>query len=65
VTQLPLPLEWLAYVTPLWHGVDLCRELTLGNVHFWRALGHVAYLSLFVVLGLIWGRRTYAARLLK
>jgi len=65
VTQLPLPLEWLAYVTPLWHGVDLCRELTLGTVHFWRALGHVAYLSLFVVVGLAWGRRTYTARLLK
>jgi len=65
VTQLPLPLEWLAHVTPLWHGVDLCRELTLGTVHFWRALGHVAYLSLFVVVGLAWGRRTYTARLLK
>jgi lipooligosaccharide transport system permease protein len=65
VTQLPLPLEWLAYVTPLWHGVDLCRELTLGTVHPWRALGHVAYLSLFVVVGLFWARRTYAARLLK
>ena len=65
VTQLPLPLEWLAYLTPLWHGVDLCRELTLGTVHFWRALGHVAYLSAFVVVGLLWARRTYAARLLK
>jgi len=36
-----------------------------GTVHFWRALGHVAYLSLFVVVGLAWGRRTYTARLLK
>jgi lipooligosaccharide transport system permease protein len=65
VTQLPLPLEVLAYLTPLWHGVDLCRELTLGTVHAWRALGHVAYLSAFVVGGLVWGRRTYAERLLK
>src|SRR6266571_2390811 len=40
VSRLPLPLEWLAYATPLWHGVDLCRELTLGNVHLLRALGH-------------------------
>jgi lipooligosaccharide transport system permease protein len=63
VTQLPAPLEWLAYATPLWHGVDLCRELTLGDVHPWRALGHVAYLLVFVVAGLIWARRTYARRL--
>ncbi len=64
VSRLPLPLEWIAYATPLWHGVDLCRELTLGNVHLLRALGHVAYLLLFVVAGYIWGQRTYTRRLL-
>jgi lipooligosaccharide transport system permease protein len=64
VSRLPLPLEWIAYATPLWHGVDLCRELTLGNVHLLRALGHAAYLLLFVVAGYIWGQRTYTRRLL-
>jgi lipooligosaccharide transport system permease protein len=64
VSRLPLPLEWIAYATPLWHGVDLCRELTLGNVHLLRALGHAAYLLLFVVGGYIWGQRTYTRRLL-
>ncbi|MFL5969471.1 MAG: ABC transporter permease [Gaiellaceae bacterium] len=63
VTQLPLPLELLAYLTPLWHGVDLCRELTLGDIHPWRALGHVAYLLPFFVGGLIWAQKTYARRL--
>jgi lipooligosaccharide transport system permease protein len=63
VTRLPVPLDWLAYATPLWHGVDLCRELTLGNVHLLGALGHVAYLLLFVVVGFVWGRRTYTQRL--
>jgi lipooligosaccharide transport system permease protein len=63
VSRLPLPLEWLAYATPLWHGVDLCRELTLGNVHLLRALGHAAYLLLFVVAGFVWGQRTYTRRL--
>ena len=63
VSRLPLPLEWLAYATPLWHGVDLCRELTLGNVHLLRALGHVAYLLLFVIAGLVWAERTYKQRL--
>lgn len=65
VSRLPLALEWVAYATPLWHGVDLCRELTLGTVHPLRALGHIAYLLVFVVVGLLWGERTYARRLLK
>jgi lipooligosaccharide transport system permease protein len=65
VSKLPLLLEWLAYATPLWHGVDLCRELTLGDVHPLRALGHLGYLSLFIVAGLTWADRTYAERLMK
>jgi lipooligosaccharide transport system permease protein len=65
VDRLPLPLEWVAYATPLWHGVDLCRDLTLGTVDALAALGHVAYLLLFVVTGLAWARRAYAQRLLK
>jgi hypothetical protein len=44
--------------------VDLCRELTLGNVHLLRAIGHVGYLLLFVVAGVVWGVRTYRKRLL-
>jgi lipooligosaccharide transport system permease protein len=65
VSRLPLPLEWLAYATPLWHGVELCRMFTLGHVDVVPALGHAAYLLLFVLIGLIWAQRTYAERLLK
>jgi lipooligosaccharide transport system permease protein len=65
VTRLPLPLEWLAYATPLWHGVELCRMFTLGDVHVVAALGHAAYLLLFVVIGFVWAQRTYARRLLR
>jgi lipooligosaccharide transport system permease protein len=65
VSGLPLPLAWLAYATPLWHGVDLCRDFTLGTFHPLRTLGHVAYLLVFVVVGLIWAERTYTRRLLR
>ncbi len=51
VTQLPDGIEWLAYVTPLWHGVALSRALCLGDVSFWPAMGHVAYLLLWIGVG--------------
>jgi lipooligosaccharide transport system permease protein len=65
VSRLPLPLEWLAYATPLWHGVELCRMFTLGAFEPLRVVGHTAYLLLFVIAGLIWAERTYTQRLLK
>src|ERR1700723_2139514 len=40
ISQLPLGLQYLAYATPLFHGVALCRDLTLGQVHLWVDLGH-------------------------
>src|SRR5207302_10604479 len=32
ISRLPVVLEWVARATPLWHGVDLCRGLTLGTI---------------------------------
>jgi lipooligosaccharide transport system permease protein len=52
VSRLPSVLEWIAYATPLWHGVDLCRGLTLGTIGGARAVGHVAYLIAWIVCGL-------------
>ena len=45
-------LQYVAYVTPLWHGVDLARQLTLGDVDLPSALGHLAYLLAFIAAGL-------------
>jgi lipooligosaccharide transport system permease protein len=65
ISRLPLPLEWVAYATPLWHGVDLCRGLTLGTIGPLRALVHVAYLLVWGIAGLVAADRTYARRLLR
>jgi lipooligosaccharide transport system permease protein len=64
VSQLPLAFELVAYVTPLWHGVALCRMLTLGDVDAAAALGHVAYLAAWAVVGFELARRAYRKRLL-
>jgi lipooligosaccharide transport system permease protein len=63
ISQLPRLLQYLAYVTPLFHGVALCRDLTLGQVHLWVDLGHAAYLCLLVAVGYAFCRRTFASRL--
>ena len=63
VEQLPTALQPIAYATPLWHGVDLCRTLALGTAEPLMTLAHVAYLGALVLLGVVWARRTYASRL--
>ena len=62
ISQLPTWLQVVAYVTPLYHGVALCRDLTLGQVD-WADLGHVAYLAAMILIGYAAGRRTFARRL--
>jgi lipooligosaccharide transport system permease protein len=63
ISQLPTVLQWLAYATPLFHGVALCRDLTLGRVDGWVDLGHAAFLSAWVLVGYVVGGRTYTRRL--
>jgi lipooligosaccharide transport system permease protein len=63
ITQLPAWIRPVAYATPLWHGVALCRALSLGSADLTGALGHAAYLIAITVLGLIAGERTYRRRL--
>ena len=63
VSQLPAWIRPVAYATPLWHGVALCRQLSLGTADLVGALGHVAYLVVFVLAGLVVGQRTYRRRL--
>ncbi|MEM9713506.1 MAG: ABC transporter permease [Actinomycetota bacterium] len=53
----PEGLRWLVQATPLYHGVELVRQLVLGEVH-WSALVHVAYLVAMLAIGIaVAGRR--------
>ncbi|HUZ38003.1 MAG TPA: ABC transporter permease, partial [Streptosporangiaceae bacterium] len=63
VTQLPAWLRPVAYLTPLWHGVSLCRALNLGTATVPAALGHIAYLTALAAAGIWAGNRTYRRRL--
>jgi lipooligosaccharide transport system permease protein len=62
---MPLAFELAAYVTPIWHGVELCRQLTLGDIEPLAAAGHLAYLLAWTVFGAVAARRTYRRRLFR
>jgi lipooligosaccharide transport system permease protein len=57
-------LEIVVQATPLYHGVELLRALTLGTVDA-GILWHVAYLAGMVVVGLTLADRRLERRLLK
>jgi len=63
ITQLPVYVRPLAYATPLWHGVALCRSLSLGTAQLGASAGHVGYLAAVTALGIYAGNRTYRRRL--
>jgi lipooligosaccharide transport system permease protein len=65
VSQLPDWLEPVAWVTPLWHGIELCRDLTTGTIELLPALVHIGYLTALVVAGTLVAVHFHTRALLK
>ena len=42
IDQLPAWMQPLAWVTPLWHGVELSRDAATGTAPGWLGLAHLA-----------------------
>jgi lipooligosaccharide transport system permease protein len=63
ITQLPGWLQPVAQVTPLYHGVELCRGAVLHTLGASDAAVHVAVLVAFWLAGTAVCRRTFARRL--
>lgn len=63
VRQLPRWLQDVAYATPLYHGVALCRDLVLGQLHPDGDLVHGAYLLALSALGVGAAMVTFRRRL--
>lgn len=57
VEIMPTAVRWLAYASPLWHAVVLCRAATLGHgVPVGSALLHLGYLLAWTVPGCLLAR---------
>ncbi|MBB5869689.1 lipooligosaccharide transport system permease protein [Allocatelliglobosispora scoriae] len=63
VDQLPLLVRPVAYASPLWHGVELCRSATLGVAPTWPVALHVAYLLAWLVVGYLLATRAFRRKL--
>jgi lipooligosaccharide transport system permease protein len=63
VSQLPDVLEPVAWLSPLWHGVELARDATTGSFDALAAAGHVVVLVAVIAAGVWVGARTWKQRL--
>jgi lipooligosaccharide transport system permease protein len=63
VDHLPAVLMPLSYVSPLWHGVEVLRDVVLGRGDIGTYGIHAGYLVLWAVLGYLWARGAFRRRL--
>jgi lipooligosaccharide transport system permease protein len=63
VSQLPAVMRPIAWIMPLWHGVEADRSLALGSPDVAGVLGHTAYLLVVIAVGGWLARRAFTKRL--
>lgn len=63
VSQLPQAVSWFSRVTPVWHGVELCRDLINNEAALMNDAGHLLAILAWVVFGWMASMRTFRGRL--
>jgi lipooligosaccharide transport system permease protein len=64
VSRLPDWLEPVAWFSPLWHAVELCRAATTGAApSAGSVVGHVTFLVVCLAAGCWWGVRRFTRAL--
>jgi lipooligosaccharide transport system permease protein len=62
--NLPPYLQWIGWVSPVWHGTDLGRALSYGHeVSTGSLLGHIAYPVAITLIGLYFAYPKFTKRL--
>ena len=63
---MPTFLQWIGWISPLWHATDLGRFLTYGHeISTTTLIFHLVYMFALLVVGLYFAFRNYTKRLAK
>lgn len=64
LSQLPIFLQWIGWISPLWHGTMLARQFSYGATEpIWLTVIHVLYLAALAVAGWMLAARIATRRL--
>jgi lipooligosaccharide transport system permease protein len=63
ISELPEWMQPVAKVTPLWHGVELCRNAVYGQLGAIDTATHCAILATYAIVGWVASRWAFARRL--
>lgn len=64
LATLPVWLQWIGWVSPLWHATELGRALTYGRDESAPMIAvHLAYLTVLAIVGYLISRRIFTNRL--
>jgi lipooligosaccharide transport system permease protein len=62
--SMPFYLQWVGWISPLWHGTDLGRVISYGSPQQgWIVISHWIYLTIWIVVGLGLAYRQVSKRL--
>ena len=64
LSSMPLFLQWIGWISPLWHATELGRWLTYGSeISTQMLFAHFIFLNSILAVGLIASRRIFTRRL--
>lgn len=64
--SMPLGLQWIGWISPMWHGTQVARVLSFGlPLPGWLIAVHLAFLLVLVGLGTVLTVANFRRRLLK
>ncbi len=62
--SMPIYLQWIGWISPLWHGTDLGRILSYGQPQqAWVIASHWVYLTVWAAIGMTLAARKISQRL--
>ena len=64
LTNMPIYLQWIGWISPLWHATELGRWLTYGHeISTLMLYTHFIFLNTLLLIGIVASRRIFTRRL--